>query len=118
MSAPKRPGGLPDSGTSTLITGPAAPGEEEAGDPAPESVEVDISEDESANDGSTAFLRAPAPRKPAAPTPASEQSPGSTVAMRAAPLPGPADDAPGGTAFVRLDKAGTPAGQQRPRKEQ
>src|SRR6266851_3816322 len=110
MSAPKRPASPPDSATSTLVTGPAS--EEEPRGDSPDTVEV--TPDDPGSDGATAFLRAPPPRRPAAPPPAAEQSPGSTVAMRAQPAPA-ADDVPGGTAFVRLDG---PGGQQRPRKEQ
>src|SRR5882672_12208907 len=87
MSAPKRPASPPDSATSTLITGPA--GQDEPRDDAPDTVEVTV--DDSASDGATAFLRTPPPP----PRPA-------------------ADDVPGGTAFVRLDG---PSGQQRSRKE-
>src|SRR5713226_3200876 len=110
MSAPKRPASPPDSATSTLVTGPAS--EEEPRGDSPDTVEV--TPDDPGSDGATAFLRAPPPRRPAAPPPAAEQSPGSTVAMRAQPAPAD-DDVPGGTAFVRLDG---PGGQQRPRKEQ
>ncbi len=73
----------PDPGTSTLVTGPASEEEDPRAD-APQTVEVTI-----------------------------DESPGSTVAMRAQPAPG-ADDAPGGTAFVRLD---VPGGQRRSRNE-
>src|SRR5947208_9522618 len=108
MSTPKRPESPPEGGTSTLVTGPAS--DEEPQSEAPKTVEV--AADDSENGGATAFLRAPPLRRPAAPKPAAEQSPASTVAMRAEPAGG-GDDSPGGTAFVRLDGQG---GQQR-RKE-
>src|SRR5437879_3870346 len=109
MSAPKRPASPPDPVTSTLITGDGR--EDEARDDAADSVEVDVGSD----DGATAFLRAPAPpRRPAAPAPPPDESPGSTVAIRAPAAP-VADDVPGGTAFVRVEGAGA---QQRSRKEQ
>src|SRR6266851_4378345 len=73
----------PDPGPSTLVTGPASEEEDPQAD-APPTVEVTI-----------------------------DESPGSTVAMRAQPAPG-ADDAPGATAFVRLDG---PGGQRRSRNE-
>src|SRR2546430_15642863 len=108
MSAPKRPASPPDPVTSTLITGDGR--EDEVRDGAAESVEVDVGSD----DGATAFLRAPASRRPAAPAPPPDESPGSTVAVRAPATP-LADDVPGGTAFVRVEGAGA---QQRSRKEQ
>src|SRR6266851_6375024 len=89
MSAPKRPASPPDSATSTLVTGPAS--EEEPRGDSPDTVEV--TPDDPGSDGATAFLRAPPPRRPAAPPPAAEQSPGSTVAMRAQPAPAP-DEVP------------------------
>src|SRR5262245_56993989 len=95
MSSPRRPGGPPEPGTSTLVTA----NEDEPQDEGPKTVEVA----EGAEDGgATAFLRPPPSRKPAPPKPAAEQSPASTVAMRAEPGT-VADDAPGGTAFLRAD---------------
>src|SRR2546425_36568 len=110
MSPPKRPASPPDPATSTLITGTGR--EDEPRGDAAESVEVDL--EDGTNDGATAFLRPPAPRRQGAPARPPDESPGSTIAMRA-PSPPAADDLPGGTAFVRIEGAGAP---QRSRKEQ